>query len=173
VRLRIIDLEHGAQPMKSDDGNVVIVFQRTPNELEFAKVLTHESTHGFLYRYRSTVHIVSWANEGLADAIAWELVPRPGLKNTQDAMARDALRKPDALRDFFDAKQIDPPQYPIARTLCEFMIRQDKQRYVDFINGMKDGLAWEDSLERKYGVTVDQLVSAYGAAMGVPNLKAP
>src|SRR5439155_16729633 len=48
------------------NGDVHIAFYRQPNDLDFAHVLVHESTHGFLHRYRSPVDIPSWANEGLA-----------------------------------------------------------------------------------------------------------
>jgi hypothetical protein len=51
------------------------------------------------------------------------------------------------------------------------MIRQNKRGYVEFINGIKDGMTWEDALRDKYGVTLDQLVNAYGISMTVANLK--
>jgi hypothetical protein len=62
-------------------------------------------------------------------------------------------------------------QYAIARTLCEFMIKSDQKRYVDFINGIKDGQTAEASLRSKYGVSVEQLVDAYGRSMGVNGLR--
>ena len=39
------------------------------------------------------------------------------------------------------------------------------------INGIKDGLSWEDALTQKYGVSLEQLVRAYGNFMGVAGLK--
>ena len=51
------------------------------------------------------------------------------------------------------------------------MIQQSKKGYVEFINGMKDGLRWDEALKQKYGVTTEQLVRAYGISMGVPDLK--
>lgn len=153
------------------NGDVHIAFYRKPNDLDFAHVLVHESTHGFLHRYRSPVHIPSWANEGLAEVIASEMVPRAGLTQSSTAEAKSDLQTRKSLERFYDEDHIVAWQYPVARTLCEFMIRQNKQGYVDFINGIKDGQSWEDAMQQKYGVSVKQLTSAYGMAMGVKDLK--
>src|SRR5690606_17365852 len=58
------------------DGRVHITFYRQPHESRFAHVLVHEAVHGFLHRYRSPARIPSVWNEGLAEVIAGELVPR-------------------------------------------------------------------------------------------------
>ena len=154
------------------NGDVHIAFYRQPNDLDFAHVLVHESTHGFLHRYRSPVDIPSWANEGLAEVVATELVPRPGLTMSSTADAKADLQSRKTLDKFFEADHIVAWQYPVARTLSEFMIRQSKKGYVDFINGIKDGMRWDEALKQKYGVTPEQLVNAYGLSMGVQGLKA-
>jgi hypothetical protein len=152
------------------NGNVIITFYRASDDGRFARVLVHESTHGFFYRYRSGARIPSWLNEGLADVMEYELVPAAGLKQASDAAARTELRKPDALKGFF-GERIAYSQYDIARTLSEFMIRQNKKGYVDFINAIKDGTDWREALGQKYGAPLDRLVAVYGASMGVPGLK--
>jgi hypothetical protein len=152
-------------------GDVHIAFYRQPNITDFAHVLVHETTHGFLHRYRTAVHVPSWANEGLAEVIATELVPNKGKEQTTFADARQDLMTRKTLGKFFEADHIVAWQYPVARTLCEFMIRQNKQGYVEFINGIKGGLAWDEALKEKYGVTVEQLVNSYGISMSVANLK--
>src|SRR5690606_11851392 len=57
-------------------GEVHIAFFRQPAEMQFAHVLVHESVHGFLHRYRSPVHVPTWINEGLAEYIAFRLLPK-------------------------------------------------------------------------------------------------
>jgi hypothetical protein len=115
--------------------------------------------------------VPSWANEGLAEAIASDMVPQKGIAQSAAAEARADLQRRKNLEKFFDEDHIVAWQYPVARTLAEFMIQQNKQGYVEFINGIKDGMPWEESLRTKYGVTVDRLVNAYGLAMGVSGLK--
>ena len=71
------------------------------------------------------------------------------------------------LGGMFDAKHIEPWQYPVAETLCAYMIRQSKQHYVEFITGIKDGLTWEQSLEQRYGAPRERLVPAYRQSLGL------
>jgi hypothetical protein len=150
------------------DGFVHIAFYRQPHALTFAHVLVHESVHGFLHRYKSSARIPTWANEGLAEVIAYELVPERGRQQQFANYARDQIRSHRGLgEDFFSGGGIEGWQYPIAHTLCEFMIRQNKKGYVDFINGIKEGLKWEQSLEQRYGAPLERLVPAYAESLGV------
>src|SRR5262249_13800673 len=144
------------------NGDVHIAFYRQPNDLDFAHVLVHETTHGFLHRYRSPVSIPSWANEGLAETIAYQMVQQKGLAQSAVADAKNDLMNRKSLDKFFDADHIVAWQYPVARTFTEFMILQSKNGYVEFINGLKDGMKLDDAMKQKYGVTVEQLVDAYG-----------
>ena len=162
-----IDKPAGGRCHAQGDGNVYITFFRAPSDLDFAHTLVHETTHGFLFRYRSPVWIPSWANEGLAEVMAFELVPHAGLKQSSDAEARAELRRADAFKDFFESDHIEFFQYPIARSLSEFMIRQNKKGYVDFINAIKDGTSADEALRTKYGAARDVLVAAYKQSMGV------
>jgi hypothetical protein len=50
------------------------------------------------------------------------------------------------------------------------LLAQRPELFKLFFNGIKEGLSWQDSLMRAYGMTPEQLTSAYGAAIGVPNL---
>jgi len=152
------------------DGSVHIAFYKQDRELSFAHILVHESVHGFIHRYRTPAMVPSWANEGLADAIATELVPDPPT-NPSKVQVADALRKHNSeLGKFFRTQQIEPWQYPVAETLTQFMILQSKHNYVEFINGIKDGDDWETSLEKNYKASLERLIPAYGGWVGVKGL---
>jgi hypothetical protein len=153
------------------NGNVIIAFYRQPQELEFAHVLVHESVHGFVHRYRSRVFVPSWANEGLAEVIATDLVPQRGHRDMVRTAAREGLQKHhNSMSGFFTAEHIDGWQYPVAQSLCEFMITAGKKNYVDFINGIKDGMTWDDALENKFQAPVDRLVAVFGQTLAIKNL---
>jgi hypothetical protein len=153
------------------DGKVIIAFYRQPQELEFAHVLVHESVHGFVHRYRSRVFVPSWANEGLAEVIATDLVPQRGRRDMMRTLAREGLQKHDnSMGDFFTAQHIAGWQYPVAQMLCEFMITAGKKNYVDFINGIKDGMNWDDALSTKFQAPVERLVAVFGQTLGIKNL---
>lgn len=153
------------------DGQVIIAFYRQPEEMDFAKLLVHESVHGFLHRYRSPIHIISWANEGLAEVISYELVPKSQSVPTRQRYAKAELKKRGNMGgDFFSAKQIDGWQYGVASGLTAYMIKQRKKGYVAFINGIKDGQPWRESFKKNYGVPLERLVHFYGKSMGIKSL---
>lgn len=155
------------------NGTVKIAFYRQEDQLEFAHLLVHESVHGFLHRYRSPEPIPSWANEGLAETIASDLVPRNGHRDEVKTRARDNIQAhKDDLGAFFTGGRIEPWQYPVAEMLCTFMIQAGRSNYVAFINGMKDGLSWNDALAQKYQAPLERLVPVFGNWLGVRGLKA-
>jgi hypothetical protein len=153
------------------DGKVHIAFYRQPDELTFAHVLVHESVHGFVHRFRAPPTVPSWANEGLAEVIADELVPQPGRTNQRDSRAREMLQQYGGMGGMLDAGHISGWQYPVAEALCAYMIRQNKRNYVDFIVGIKEGLSWEQSLEQRYKAPRARLVRAFGESLNLRALK--
>ncbi len=150
------------------NGNVHIGFFRQPNEMDFAAVLVHESVHGFLHRYKKPPTVPTWVNEGLAETIASELVPQRGKRQEYRQYAITQLRERGTLgEDFFTGNRLEGWQYPVAQLLTEFMIRQSRKNYVAFIDGIKDGMKWEESLTQKYGVPRDRLVTAFADSLNV------
>lgn len=173
---RFETLAHRAPPVglagvcwQFGDGLVHVVFYRQPQEEVFAHVLVHESVHGFLHRYRSPNRIPSVWNEGLAEVIAAELVPGRVVEYSQ-RMAQTVLRETGSFGGMWDAPHIQAWHYGVASSLTALMIRENKRGYVDFINGIKDGLEWRQSLEEHYGVSLDKLVRYYGDQIKARNL---
>jgi hypothetical protein len=155
------------------NGNVHIGFFRQPNEMDFAAVLVHESVHGFLHRYRKPPTVPTWVNEGLAETIASELVPQKGKRQEYRQNAISQLRERGTLgQQFFTGDRLEGWQYPVAQLLTEFMIKMDKKRYVAFIDGIKDGMKWEDALANKYGAPQDRLVAAFTDSLSIRGISA-
>jgi hypothetical protein len=134
------------------NGLVHIAYYAYPSQIKFDHLLVHECVHGFLHRYRSPVRIPSWANEGLADALASEEVPDAARANFISAYTRAELQKNSSPGDLFTAPQIKGWQYPIAESLTAWMIRKNPPGYLEFLNGMKDGQSCENSLRDHYGL---------------------
>jgi hypothetical protein len=161
------------------NGLVHVAFYRPKDDLQFAHVLFHESVHGFLHRYRSPVNVPSWANEGLAEWIARKLLRE--MRVPDERLAREVQRREKDARyqaqlwiqhmggigDFFTADHIDGWQYNISEMMTTFMIAQSQKNYVAFINGIKDGLTWEQALETKYKATPPVIIPAFGRWLGV------
>jgi len=99
--------------------------------------------------------------------IATELVPQPSEANRRMITAREYLQARGSGNNFFTSRQIDAWQYPVAEHFCAFMIRENKQGYVNFIDGVKDGMGIDDAFEKKYNAPKDRVMAAYLDSMGV------
>jgi hypothetical protein len=155
------------------NGDAHIAFYRQSGDAEFASLLVHESVHAFAHRYRKPPSLPSWANEGLAETIAATLVEQRGRRQGlwQDAITR--LRERGTMgEEFFSGERIESWQYPVAHMLTEFMIRENRKGYIAFVNGIKDGMKWEDALAQKFGATPDDLAAAFGDSLRIRNLAA-
>ena len=151
------------------DGMVHIAFYRQEKELEFAHVLVHESSHGFLHRYRSPVPVPSWINEGLAEWIATKLLEDKWPSHQKDVQynAGYFIRQHKGIGDMWSADHIQGWHYPIAEMLTTFMIERNTRGYVGFINGIKDGVNWEESLKKNMHYTKEGLIQDFAAAMKI------
>ena len=58
----------------------------------------------------------------------------------------------------FNCNISNPGNIPVAETMCTYMISQAKRNYVDFINGIKEGLTPEESLTKRFKAGEDRLV---------------
>jgi len=149
------------------NGEVHIAFYRQPDEKAFTHVLVHESVHGFLHRFRTPASVPSWINEGLAETVAMELVPRhfspdDDLAATKAAAKTGVESHGTSLGGMFDAKPIDDWQYPVAQSITEFLIRRNRRGYVSFIVAIKDGMSWPDALSEKLKADRAALVKGFG-----------
>jgi hypothetical protein len=153
-------------------GIVKIAFYRQEQELAFAHVLVHESVHGFIHRYRTPVPVPSWANEGLAETIATDLVPQRGRRDEVKTYAREGLQThQNQMGDFFTADHIVGWQYPVAEELCTFMIQASGKNYVEFIKGIKAGEDPQQCLETRFKAPKDRLIPVFGQWLGVKQLQ--
>lgn len=153
------------------DGKVIVSCYQGDDPDFFGALLVHETSHGYMHRYRSTAHIPSWFNEGIADWVAMMVVP--SCKETQRRQKESVrqLRKSQSFGGlFFSSEQIENWQYGSASAIVQLMVKASPEQFKLFFNGIKDGLTWQDSLLRSYGITAQQLCTIYGQSIGVPFL---
>ena len=154
------------------NGRVVVSAYRGQSPEHFGALLVHETAHGYMHRYKSTVHILSWFNEGIADWISGVAVPSCRTTSDRQRLAVDKLKIDGTLGGtFFTTPQIEPWHYGVASAMVQLLLQKSPDQFRLFFNGIKEGLTWEDSLMRAYGITPQELVTAYGQAIGVPNLR--
>ena len=140
---------------------------------DFAAHLVHETSHGFIHRWRTPVRPPSWVNEGMADLTATVLVPSAKNILNPEILAVAEMRRTRRLSEsFFEpAGNIKGIQYGTALGMNRLLAKRNPNAYVAFINGIKEGIPWRESLKQSFQLTTDQLVTAYGQSIGVPDLK--
>lgn len=138
----------------------------------FPVVIVHETTHGFMHRYRSAQHIPSWINEGAADWVAGAVVRNDNAVRRRQAAAVAQIWQTRSLggEAFLYAEQVHGVQYGTASKMTEFLLSFNPKAYRKFINGIKDGQTWQVSLKENYGFTPEQLAFRFGQYIGVPGV---
>lgn len=153
------------------DGRVVVACYRGNSPEFLGAVLVHETAHGYMHRYKSTTHIPIWLNEGIADWIAGVAVPSsPEITRRQQEAAGLLKQSGSFGGQFFGASSLERWQYGAGSAIVQQMIQTNPQQFQLFFNGIKEGLTWQDSLLRAYGMTPEELARGYGRTIGVPNL---
>lgn len=154
-------------------GQVITTCVRGNDPVFFAVVLVHETAHGFVHRLRSSGRMPPWMNEGLADWVAQVVVPQSDHVASRFAEALPRIRASGHLGGDFleDQARIERWQYGVAASLTQFLLTTDANAYRGLITGIKEGHSWREALELTYGVTAEELIAAYGRAIGLPGLR--
>ncbi|MDO4627944.1 MAG: hypothetical protein Q4C70_02045 [Planctomycetia bacterium] len=160
----------------SSDGNVLISLfygdiSKMENRWKFIGTLVHETTHGFLHRYRARQRIPLWVNEGIADFMVSVIVPadrQPALKQ------QSALKQMRQFGSVGGLMTTDGPleawQYGVASGLVGFMLKYDSHAFKTYLDDMKDGKEWTEALKEHYKCTPEELLFQFGRANRIPRL---
>jgi hypothetical protein len=157
---------------QSSDGRVIMACHRGDDADAFAHMLVHETSHGFNHRWLSPERIPNWLNEGLAEWVGTQVVPRSRQVPAKEAQARAFMQQTGSLGpDFLTAANIQPIQYGISSQLVRFLVLRDRKKFAQFIRGIKEGMTAEESLEAAFNGSLANLIAAFGGAIGVPQLR--
>ena len=156
---------------QSSDGRVIMACYRGDDAPAFAHMLVHETSHGFNHRWISPERLPNWLNEGIAEWVGTKVVPGSAQVPLKEAEALEFMRRTGTLgQDFLSRPNIDAVQYGMASSLVKFLAR-DLKKFAAFVQGIKEGVPVEESLQAAYKASLADLIKAYGAAVGVPHLK--
>jgi len=155
--------------------NIVIAVHQGTSADYFGVVLVHETSHGFIHCFQTPERVPSWVNEGMAEVIASLMVPTSKGVQRKEERFLEKIRnfpQPRLGEEFFATDQNIPfDRYGGATSMTRFLLKTDQRKYVKFIKLLKEGMPWEEALTQSYNATKEQLVSAYGAWVGVPALR--
>lgn len=155
----------------SKTGEVVIACFRGNDPNDFGQMLVHETSHGFVHRYKSKAPLPNWVEEGMADLVGAEMVPQSTAVRTREVKALADLVQRRSLGGMLSAERIEPWQYGVASNLNRFLLQASRQDYVRFIELLKEGQKWEEALRGSYGSSPDELLTHYGRIINVPDLR--
>lgn len=156
------------------DGRVVMSCFKGDDEAFFAVILVHETSHGFIHRYKTSIHIPPWINEGIADWVAGTVVGKHDDEvRRRQFDAVDRIRTSGTLGGSFytDGADLERWQYGTASSLVEILLRIDGKKYRKLIDNVKEGMPSEEALRDAYGFGFVELTQRYGALARVPNLQ--
>ncbi len=142
-------------------GEVVISCYRGNDPNDFAQMLVHETSHGFIHRYKTKARLPNWVDEGMADLIGAEMAPASTAVKNREYKALQQLAQQRSLGGMFAAERIEAGHYGMASNLNRFLLQSNRENYVRFIEALKEGQKWEEALHNAYGSTPDELLAAY------------
>jgi len=156
---------------QGSDGRVVMACHRGTDPAAFAHMLVHETSHGFNHRWMSPQRLPNWLNEGIAEWVGTRVVKNCDQVPRKEARAIAFMRSQGTLGPgFFTAANIQPVQYGMASGMVRMLISRDARKFAEFVRGIKEGTPVEEALQKTFGGSLDDLVKAYGATVGVPHL---
>jgi hypothetical protein len=155
----------------SPTGEVVIACYRGNNPHDFGQMLVHETSHGFIHRYKTKAKLPNWVDEGMADLIGAEMAPGSTAVKDREVKAVQQLAQQRSLGGMLAAERIEPWQYGAASSLNRFLLQANRLGYVRFIESLKEGMKWEEALGVAYGSTPEEMLGHYGRWIGVAELR--
>ena len=135
----------------------------------YAEILTHETSHAFIARFKSHVRIRSWLNEGIAESNAGAIVKNSFQSwRIKEAAKEVKAGKSHTLMQIINARSVPLGQtsYGKAQLLVRFLMRKSPKKFVQFVDLIKQGKSEEEALQTAFGYTYDSFVKAVEKSVG-------
>lgn len=141
------------------DGRVI--FAGYQGERDFAHVLVHETSHGFVHRYLSSARAPSWLNEGMSDWLAGKIVKSNRNKLDQQRSAR-IIKAQGGIGNLLTVSRISAEQYGASNAMVEILLARTKgTQFRDFFIAIKEGAAADEALKDNFGLSYQDLALMY------------
>ena len=152
----------GTQGMCHSYGDGKVIFAGFKGKSGFGHVLVHETSHGFVHRYKSTARAPSWLNEGMSDWLAGDIVKSDRNLRDQRLSATRVMQSPAILQQFMNAQRIDGDMYGAASAMVEILLAIDKGgQFKAFFDAIKIGNPPEQALKESFGLSYQNLAALY------------
>jgi hypothetical protein len=146
--------------------NAIVMLQVTDDPVATTDTLLRKTALALMHRRHSAARLPAWANEGLAAYVAGDTVPDADLARDRLRVGRDFIRKNGNLAAAADVgydhptwATNEPTITALGLLIIELMVRERPERFAAWVDAIKDGTAWTDSLKANFGVARDQLLA--------------
>jgi hypothetical protein len=146
---------------------VFISTYRGNDPTEFATTMVHETVHGLVHRYATSLRIPTWANEGFADWVARECVPGSRVDQSRRKQGLEWLRKGgDPQRVMAMAMEDgtwpgeDSVGYAVSYLMVDLMIADRAPKFGAWVKAVKGGKPWQQALAEDFGVDPARLAAS-------------
>lgn len=151
----------------------ICFFKGGKPDQDFQSILIHEAVHGFIYRYRSPARLPTWANEGLADYVAGYLTERSAEPQRHWQHARNFVmsgKDPATIMaqrygGTGALKWPNDDSYPVSHMIVRFMLKHRASAFKQWIDDIKAGRQWEESMRARFGVDSGVLAEGFAEEM--------
>lgn len=135
-------------------------------------VLNHELSHAFTSHFCGNDHLISWANEGLAEYMSNMMAPSGEQTHEQKMRdGADATKQWKSLQGMYGARNIAGIHYGVAEQMTELMVQKSGPGYADFVRDCTRGVEPEKALRENLEMDYAALTEMYGRRIGVKGLK--
>ncbi|MEW4452130.1 hypothetical protein AB1L30_05530 [Bremerella sp. JC817] len=141
------------------------------NPADFAHLLVNQTSFAELWAYKSHHNVPVWFRQGLADYIAMEVVPASQRTQKSRQEGIEAMQKSGSLNGLLDRSDRQDGDYGNSSLLVEYLIRQDNIKFVELLDLMKAGMKFDEAIQKSYGQTKEELITAFGRSIGFPDLR--
>ena len=156
---------------QSSTGDVVVACYRGKDPNYLAQVLVHETTHGYLHRFKSSARVPSWLNEGIAEWVSAMVVSRSRVPQIRQRKAIDRLKQTGVIGQGFFGHRIESWHYGVASRITDSLIKGNRDAFRWWVISIKEGVEWQQGLRQAFGYSPLQLMQAYGQSVGVPQIR--
>ena len=162
---------------QSSDGDVLVStfygdISTPEKQWKFIGTLVHETTHGFVHRYRARGELPLWLNEGIAEFMAYSICPADRQVPLKRKRGLEMMQRTGSVGGLlFMDQRIEVWQYGVASGMVEFLLRKDAKAFKPMIDEIKDGKPWQDALKDAYQWTPEEFLFAFGRMNRIPMLR--
>jgi hypothetical protein len=146
--------------------NAVVMLHVTDDSIATTDTLLRKAALAELHRYRSAARMPAWAAEGIAAFVAGDTVPDADPARDRLRAGRDFIRKDGNLAAALEVgydhptwATNEPTITAVGLLIIELMKRERPERFVAWVNAIKDGTPWLEALKTNFGASRDQLLS--------------